>query len=100
MSGAGEGNRTLVSSLGSYSSTIELRPRGTQSMPAARGLATRWSATAGQNEGPARGPFVVCSHRMRRQSCQSETTAERGEHARVVATALRTGGADADVGIQ
>src|SRR5690606_16700705 len=25
--GAGEGNRTLVSSLGSYSSTIELRPR-------------------------------------------------------------------------
>ena len=26
-SGAGEGNRTLVSSLGSYSSTIELHPR-------------------------------------------------------------------------
>ena len=25
--GAGEGNRTLVSSLGSYSSTIELHPR-------------------------------------------------------------------------
>src|SRR5580692_7428094 len=28
--GAGEGNRTLVSSLGSYSSTIELRPRAGQ----------------------------------------------------------------------
>ena len=31
--GAGEGNRTLVSSLGSYSSTIELRPRRAKSMP-------------------------------------------------------------------
>ena len=28
MCGAGEGNRTLVSSLGSYSSTIELHPPG------------------------------------------------------------------------
>ena len=34
-SGAGEGNRTLVSSLGSYSSTIELHPRMGKSIPAA-----------------------------------------------------------------
>lgn len=34
--GAGEGNRTLVSSLGSYSSTIELRPRCPTSLCGAR----------------------------------------------------------------
>ena len=37
--GAGEGNRTLVSSLGSYSSTIELRPRRGESMTPRRDVA-------------------------------------------------------------
>ena len=36
--GAGDGNRTHVSSLGSYSSTIELRPRGVGRVYAPAGL--------------------------------------------------------------
>ena len=43
--GAGEGNRTLVSSLGSYSSTIELRPRSKWNSTGARGgKSSPWTA--------------------------------------------------------
>ena len=53
MTGAGEGNRTLVSSLGSYSSTIELRPRRRCSLfggPAVAqeiGVTTQWRWPSG-----------------------------------------------------
>src|SRR5690606_41409196 len=53
--GAGDGNRTHASSLGSCSSTIELRPRGGQSMPATATGATRAGRRAprfGQNRPP------------------------------------------------
>ena len=41
VAGAGEGNRTLVVSLGSFCSAIELHPRGADSTPARPGPASR-----------------------------------------------------------
>ena len=57
--GAGDGNRTHVSSLGSCSSTIELHPRGSRDIKESRGLLAilwrRWpNADAGDWAEPIR----------------------------------------------
>src|SRR3970040_467820 len=85
MPGAGEGNRTLVSCLGSNSSTIELHPHAAKSMPRAAALATR----------RGRGPRREALSRI-----ASEAAADGDEHRRVVAALLADRDAGAHVGVE
>ena len=85
--GAGEGNRTLVSSLGSYSSTIELHPQDAlKSIPLA--------------SPHANGAPLLALHWLSLPSLESEAAADAGEGRGVAAAVLAHGGAEADIRIK
>lgn len=74
--GAGDGNRTHVSSLGSYSSTIELRPRCRCSLCAGPGVAQEIGAMRLQRAMFPKRPAMMA--RQMRKGLQSRRLAFRG----------------------
>ena len=63
--GAGEGNRTLMTSLEGWGSAIELRPRARRETNFAAG--EHRQRTGNRAGRPNRGPFAVCLARRERQ---------------------------------